>query len=211
MRTATSLFITLFLTIQLATAAKTDPEKSNEVSSTEVAQKLFKVFNSYKAKDVEACKAIMSQLSFALTKEMVKSTSRSSTIDSLVFENADLMRWAYYKSVDLDYIRDVEAVIVLKHDNSAAIVDQLKALLRRSGAEVSSEENQGQYTVRLIDSEGAEVIDDRFMQNSVSVVSSLYQYEISSDGEYVIIDLKEAVPKTVIETKYLAQEQMDIR
>ncbi|WP_462249701.1 hypothetical protein [Ekhidna sp.] len=189
------------LLISLISLNQEKLDQKKEVSAEEeIAAKIVDAFRSYKDKDIESCKTIMEDLSFVLTKEMKRPISGKSTIDSLIFENSEILRWAYYKTVDLDYLRNVEVMVALKHAKSDEIATILTKKLINQKTDVVTENTLfGQKKIEIIEAVGADVIDDRFVAKPVSNISSLYQYQIVSDGEYVFAILKETVPKRTLQ------------
>lgn len=171
----------------------TEPDESGRA----VAQQIFDAYEFYKEKDLNSCKEVMEQLSFQKTKEVVKQIESSCTLDSMIFENPDLGQWAYYKSVDLQYLRTLEAVIVVKHDQNLEIFEHLQYLLRLDGnVEMATCQEYGK-NAKFSDPIGAYVMDERFIGKPVTRIPSLYDHELSIQGDYLIVSFTEVVPDTM--------------
>ncbi|WP_425391495.1 hypothetical protein [Ekhidna sp.] len=186
------------ITFSVQAFSKTDPDNNGNkhvYEAQRIALKLHQVYNHYKNKDIEACKEGMQQLSFELTKNIEIKVQTNATVDSLVFENNEMLRWAYYKSVDLGYIRDVEATIAIKHPKSKLILEELAQLIKSKHSVTNREEESDWETIKLSDPIGADIIDDRFKIYTVTKIASLYTYEISANGDYLMLNMKESVPK----------------
>ncbi|WP_370086955.1 hypothetical protein [Ekhidna sp.] len=194
MKALVTILLVLGITSSLF-ATDNVPTKRKNIEG--LAMKIIESFNYYKQRDENSCKALMKQMGFSLSKEEVNDVPKTSLVASLVYDNSSDSKWAYYKMVDLDYIRDVEATISFKHSDSQLIFEALKELLSNTHHLEYEGDMMGMKTIKFVDHEGAVVIDDRFQQESASKEASLYQYQISTDGEYVFIDLKETVPRKV--------------
>lgn len=184
----TSLFIFLSL-ISLAGNGDTERDHSN---SQKLATDIYKAYQFYKDNDIEACKSLMENLNVKTVKTVIHKVSKSATVDSLVFENNEDMFWAYLKSVDLNYLRDIEAVFAIKADDAESLFEAFKELLRLDQKELLTETNN---EIQYKNGQGGYVIDQRFKTPSKHFISTLYDFKLTKLDGYVIFELKETVPE----------------
>ncbi|MEQ9467975.1 MAG: hypothetical protein RLN88_11225 [Ekhidna sp.] len=166
-------------------------ESTEDDSITILAKSLLSVLETYKNEQRDQCIFELTQnLGFELVKDVTHEVPKNCTVDSLVVGNDQLSRWAYFKTVDLEYLKDVEAVITLKTTESKELAKSLADILMREGFDLS------QPTATLYefkDQQGGHVIDSRFCVPTRSHIRTRYHYQIEVLDDYLIFDVREVL------------------
>jgi len=128
------IFMLCVLLVMYSSAnASGDPiqKKYTKEEVTTIATSLLNAIHNYKYEQRAECiTALRDELGFELVKDVTHNVPKNCTVDSLVVGNDQLFRWAYFKSVDLEYLKDVEAMITLKIDQSDEVADALAHMLK---------------------------------------------------------------------------------
>ena len=208
MRRIVAFILTLFLLLVMynASAGGDGDRKQKKYTKEEVtaiASSLLSAIHDYKYEQKNQCIAILrNKLGFELVKDVTHNVPKNCTVDSLVVGNDEMYRWAYFKSVDLEYLKDVEAMITLKIDQSDEVAESLARMLMQEGFDITSESN-GTYVFK--DTMGGYVIDNRFKVKTKSRIPSRYSYSIQVMENYLILDVKEVVSDYWVPSYYLIE------
>ncbi|MEQ8243250.1 hypothetical protein [Fulvivirga sp.] len=186
------LFTSLFIFLSLISLAGNGDTEREHPNSQKLATDIYMAYQFYKDKDIEACKSVMEDLNLKTVKSVIHKVSKSTAVDSLVFENNQDMFWAYLKSVDLNYLRDIEAVFAIRVEDAQGLLMAFSELLKADLKEIMTETTN---EIHYKNSQGGYVIDTRFRTPSKSYISNLYDYKLILLDEYVIFEFKETVPE----------------
>lgn len=198
MKQAVIIFNILFLaSICSFAGTKTDPQaknadKENERLAASMADALLTALTNYKNEHKSHCiNKLEGELSFELLKDVTHDVPKDVTVDSLVFGNEQLSRWGYFKTIDLNYIKDVEALVTIKSSLSLMIAQHLANILQEDGLNLIERGSGTLY--EFVDQQGGYVIDGRFRKPTESHIQSKYHYKIEVLDDYLILDIKEVV------------------
>ncbi len=194
-----SLALLLFASSAFGASIVTDPNiaENNLKKSQQIISTIYEAYESYKAKDNNNCIGKLVSLNLTMSKSSTRKIQKNSTADSLVLLNNELERWAYFRSVDLGYLRNIEAGIIFKNENSELLLEQLSNELLRQGKKLKSINNDGDvYTFE--DNAVVWIEDDRWKNKTYTKMTSLYTYTISVYDNYLDIQIEEVVPKKIL-------------
>lgn len=208
MRRIVAFIFTLFLLLVMYSSANAggDPiqKKYTKEEVTTIATSLLNAIHDYKYEQRNQCiAALKDKLGFELVKDVTHNVPKNCTVDSLVVGNDQLFRWAYFKSVDLEYLKDVEALITLKIEQSDEVAEALAGMLKQDGLDMISKSNES-YVFK--DTLGGYVIDNRFKIETKSRIDSRYSYTIQVMEDYLILDVKEVVSDYWVPSYYLIEK-----
>ncbi len=157
-----------------------------------MAEQIYQTYSAFKTDNIEISKEISHSLGLELTKEVSYKIPKNCMIDSLVMSNDAEQRWVTYKSTDIQYVKNIEVLFVMKSDEAFMVATHLRQILSSKGKHLIKDDHQ--ETV-FKDNTGCVLIDDRFQEVSKTEIYSLYNYEIKVLDEYLMIDFKETLPR----------------
>ncbi|MBV6641729.1 MAG: hypothetical protein KI791_13485 [Cyclobacteriaceae bacterium] len=170
------------------------PEKQTraEMQAQLLAEQIYQTYSGFRTDNIEISKEISHSLGLELTKEVSYKIQKGCMIDSLVLANDEEQRWMTYKATDIQYVKNIEVMFVMKSDEAYSIATHLRQILAQKGKHLVKDDHQ--ETV-FKDNTGCVLIDDRFKEVTKTEVYSLYNYEIKVLDEYLMIDFKETLPR----------------
>ncbi|MEM6830563.1 MAG: hypothetical protein AAF551_08590, partial [Bacteroidota bacterium] len=135
-----SLALLLFASSVFGASIDSDPNANAEElkKSHQIIHTIYDAYESYKAKDNNTCVNKLASLELSVTKSVTKDIPKNSTADSLVMVNNEKERWVYFRSVDLGYLRNIDAGIIFKYDENEQLLAQLSAQFVREGKQLKS-------------------------------------------------------------------------
>ncbi|QSE98822.1 hypothetical protein [Fulvivirga lutea] len=186
-----TLLTSLLVILSSIAFAGNDGPENKPSDSQKLATDIFHAYQLYKAKDYDKCKSLMQNQELNIVKDVLHKVSMSTAVDSLIFENQEANFWAYLKSVDLNYLRDIEAVFAVQVEDTDGLLKAFSQLLKSDQKDLIKETSN---EIHFKNSSGGYVVDQRFKNPSKSYISNLYEYKLIKLDGYVIFELKESVP-----------------
>ena len=178
---------------------------SDEKEAAQIAYAIVQAYTDYSESKENLDHTWIKDLDFEVVKSVVHHVPKNCEVDSLVIANEDLNRWAYFKSVDLKYLRNVEFLFVMKSKHSEHIFNELESFFSANDYE---KVNHSTTEVEFKDSKGAYILDDRFQKPVKSKIRSRYNYKLSLLEDYVILDFKEVVSSNYFEDEDSIDEKL---
>lgn len=192
-------FVTLSILL-LGLLMASSPEREadeKEKRSMETAHFIVEAYKDYLQSKRQAIEVLTKDLKFDVSKSLAYHVQKNCSVDSLVITNDRLGRWGYLKSVDLAYLKDVEAVFTIKSDESQQLAQALKELFIADKRELI-EHTTKEITFR--DTKGGYVVDTRFKKPTKSKIATRYHYRISVMENYLILEMKEVVSPNYVDS-----------
>lgn len=200
-----ALCLTLFVFIQ-AFASDVTKNPASDKEAQYMAQVIIELYTSCTQGSIEDNKQAADLLGLEISKKVQHLVQPNALVDSTIYENNQLQRWATMKRVDLQYLQSVEFMITIKYENAGLLAQEIRSILKNQGK--MEKRSDDQNIIQFIDRDGAMIVDNRFVKNKISEIKQLYTYKIEVMEDYLMIDINEVFPEQVIQSegKVLALE-----
>ena len=200
-----ALCLTLFVFIQ-AFASDVTKNPASDKEAQYMAQVIIELYTSCTQGSIEDNKQAADLLGLEISKKVQHLVQPNALVDSTIYENNQLQRWATMKRVDLQYLQSVEFMITIKYENAGLLAQEIRSILKNQGK--MEKRSNDQNIIQFIDRDGAMIVDNRFVKNKISEIKQLYTYKIEVMEDYLMIDINEVFPEQVIQSegKVLALE-----
>lgn len=151
-------------------------------------------YNYLKKNELPLFIETMEQHGFLLAQFTQEETSPGTRIDTLVFQNNDENHWAFFRIVDLEYIRVINGFILYESDQNTILPDGLFNIDQENSPAVYKTNSQEQVTIEIRDHTETIVIDRRWKTPTETLFNSLYAYVITMENGFVHYQIEEVVP-----------------
>jgi len=163
-----------------------------EIQAKILAEQIYHTYSGFRTDNIEISKEISHSLGLELTKEVSYKIPKGCTIDSLVMSNNDEQKWITYKATDIQYVKNIEVLFVMKSDEAYTIASHLRQILSEKGKHLIKDDVE---ETLFKDNTGCVLIDDRFQEVTKTEIFSLYNYQIKILDDYLMLDFKEVLPR----------------
>lgn len=176
------------------------PSRSSGFSSNMMA-----AYSLLKVKNTNSFVHEMEFNGFSLRKENQELVEGQALIDTLAFENVEEERWAFFRTVDLGYIRTINGFITFKDSDTESFIQELIASVNRGNVNITRSESGNEVVVVISDQNKYVVVDRRWTEPTYTEFNSLFTYKVTTfaDG-YIDISFEEVVPENV----YISQSDV---
>ncbi len=188
-------FIPFILLVALSLQGISETPENNssvEMQAKIMAEQLYQTYAAFRTDNIEISKEISHSLGLELAKEVSYKIPKNCRVDSLVMANDTEQRWITYKSTDIQYVKNIEVLFVIKSDEAYLVAAQLRQILEDKGKHLVKDDH---HETVFKDNTGCVLIDDRFQEVTKTELYSLYNYQIKVLDEYLMIDFKEVLPR----------------
>ncbi|WP_350109826.1 hypothetical protein, partial [Fulvivirga sp.] len=134
-----NLLTSLLIILSNISFAGDGEPQSKQSHSQKLATDIYQAFQFYKAKNYDKCRSLMQNQKLSVAKNVFHHVSKSTTVDSLIFKNEEGEFWAYLKSVDLNYLRDIEAVFAMQVEDTDGLLKAFGQVLKSDQKDLFAE------------------------------------------------------------------------
>lgn len=193
---SSALFILISFTIA---STSVYANGTGEPKSHQIIDSIYDAFVEFKQNNQQATIAKLEALDFKVSKSSSTSIPKQAILDSLVLANNTKERWAYFRSLDLGYLKTIEAGFTLRHERSSELLIHLTRALQENGKTLAhTSENLSGASIVFKDAKEVWIEDDRFKISTYSKLSTLYTYTITQFDEYLDFQISETIPKKIL-------------
>lgn len=183
----------LLITISFAGFSETPENTANvEMQARILAEQIYQTYSGFRTDNIEISKEISHSMGLELTKQVSYRIPKNCMIDSIVMSNDADQRWITYKSTDIQYVKNIEVLFVMKTDQADMIASHLRDILSQKGKHLVKDDLE---ETLFKDNTGCVLIDDRFQEVTKTEIFSLYDYHIKILDDYLMLDFKEVLPR----------------
>lgn len=173
-------------------------EKTSVHNYDATIETLLNAYTDYKQNDLMSCSDKLERIGFSASKSSNAVIPKNIRIDTLIFEDEAASKWAFFRSVDLGYLKNVSGFVTLKCENADYFLETLVGKLGNSNIHMSIQTLESQRKVVLKDTRSFIVFDNRWEEKVSSKFPSFYTYTITVLDDYVDIEFEEIVPKEYV-------------
>ncbi|MEQ8882130.1 MAG: hypothetical protein RLO17_15395 [Cyclobacteriaceae bacterium] len=170
------------------------PEKntSAQLQARVMAEQIYQTYSAFRTDNAEISKEIAFSLGLELTKEVSYRIPKNCKIDSIVMANDADQMWITYKATDIQYVKNIEVLFVMKSNQADMIATHLRDILSQKGKHLAKDDLE---ETLFKDNTGCVLIDDRFQEVTKTEIFSLYNYHIKILDDYLMLEFKEVLPR----------------
>ena len=183
----------LLIAISFTGFSETPENTANvEMQARILAEQIYQTYSGFRTDNIEISKEISHSMGLELTKQVSYRIPKNCMIDSIVMSNDADQRWITYKSTDIQYVKNIEVLFVMKTDQADMIASHLRDILSQKGKHLVKDDLE---ETLFKDNTGCVLIDDRFQEVTKTEIFSLYDYHIKILDDYLMLDFKEVLPR----------------
>ena len=183
----------LLIALSFTGFSETPEDNANvEMQARIMAEQIYQTYSGFRTDNIEISKEISQSLGLELTKQVSYRIPKNCMIDSIVMSNDADQRWITYKSTDIQYVKNIEVLFVMKSDQADMIASHLREILSQKGKHLVKDDLE---ETLFKDNTGCVLIDDRFQEVTKTEIFSLYDYHIKILDDYLMLDFKEVLPR----------------
>ena len=164
---------------------------------------IFSAFNDYKNGDISTCSSKLEGAGLSRVKLTGSNISDNFKIDTLYYEDTSAMKWVFFRTVDLGYLKNVFGSVTVTTENGHELAKLIVERLQRTNFHLTVVHSEEQNKIVVRDDRRFTVIDDRWSESVKNVFNSFYTYTIYIYDGMVDISVEEIVPKNYqVDVKY---------